>query len=151
MPHIHTVIACRGEPVSNIGPPFHWHELSNCLLWRALHSKVCALLSVCVCCRASLCGSETDRMRPRCTSCSRDDRSHTAPERCGAGTPSTHVFLLVCVGTRGGVYTSPRPPVIADNLMSLYSSIPEKISCSYFIPLYLSRQFSTFPCTLSLL
>lgn len=58
-------------------------------------------------------------------------------ERCEA---PLHTFVLVCVGMRG-VDTSPRPPVIANKVMSLYSSIPEKISrsCSLSLCLFLDE------------
>lgn len=44
MPHIDTVIACRGEPVSGIGPPFGWQLSAGTrfvYVFQSLRSFVC--------------------------------------------------------------------------------------------------------------
>lgn len=137
MPHIHTVIACRGE-----GPC----QASGC---RAVcQGAFCVrvpnftqfCLYVCVCARASACGSVTDRMRPLA-------RRSIARREVYGPQPPLRTFAFVRVGVRG-VGTSPRPPLTPDEVMSLCSA-PENVSRGCIIPLYLFGRGGGGFCNLS--
>lgn len=141
MPHIHSVIACRGE-----GPCQAWGCRAACQGAFCVRVPNFTQFCLLVCVRSRQLVWECDGQNETSPRKSPARRSIARREVYGPQ-PPLRTFVLVRVGVRG-VGTSPRPPLIPDEVMSLCST-PGNVSRGCIIPLYLLGRGGGGFCNLS--